>query len=139
MSVLHQKLFTFWPLLDPCFILVGDGRSPQSNRVAQIYEVVENVTDRCTRPRTWMQRIAPMVRFPGFLKVVICRCQNLLFCQNPRDLTRTFSGSTEGKDLPHDLCYFRVRLEMRWVVLRTSCSRRAACRQAVRRVPLAAF
>ena len=59
-----------------------------------------------------MQRIAPLVRFSGLLKVVICRCQNLLFRQNPRDLARTFPSSTEGKNLPHDLCRFRVGLEI---------------------------
>ena len=59
-----------------------------------------------------MQRIAPLVRFSGLLKVVICRCQNVLICQDPRDLTRTFPGSTEGEYLPHDLCRFRVGLEI---------------------------
>ena len=50
--------------------------------------------------------------FSGLLKIVIRRCQNILFCQNPRDLTRTFPGSTEGKNLPHNLCRFRIRFEM---------------------------
>ena len=50
--------------------------------------------------------------FSGLLKVVICRCQNIPFRQNPRDLARTFPSSTEGKNLPHDLCRFRVGLEM---------------------------
>ena len=56
-----------------------------------------------------------MVRFSGFLKVVICRCQDILFCQNPRDLAGAFSGSTEGKDLPDDLCGLCVRFQMRRV------------------------
>ena len=50
--------------------------------------------------------------FSGLLKVVICRCQNIPFRQNPRDLARTFPSSTEGKNLPHDLCRFRVGLEI---------------------------
>ena len=80
--------------------------------MAQIHDVFEDITDRCTRPCAWMHRITSLVRFASLLKVVICRCQNLLFCQNPRDLTRTFPGSTEGKNLLHDLCRFRIRLEM---------------------------
>ena len=80
--------------------------------MAQIHDVFENITDRRTRPRTRMQRIAPLVRFSGLLKVVICRCQNIPFRQNPRDLARTFPSSTEGKNLPHNLCRFWVRLEM---------------------------
>jgi len=80
--------------------------------MAQIHDIFEDITDRCTRPCAWMQRIAPLVRFSGLLKVVICRCQNIPFRQNPRDLARTFPSSTEGKNLPHDLCRFRVGLEM---------------------------
>ena len=111
MRVLHQKLFALWPLHDR-LVLVGDRGPPQADRVSQIYKVAENVADCCAGPRTWPERIAPMVRFPGFLEVVICRCQDILFCQNPRDLTGTFPGSTEGEYLPHDLCRFRVGLEM---------------------------
>lgn len=59
-----------------------------------------------------MHRITSLMRFSGFLKVVICRCQNVLICQDLRDLTRTFPGSTEGEYLPHDLCRFRVGLEI---------------------------
>ena len=80
--------------------------------MAQIHDVFENITDRRTRPRTRMQRIAPLVRFSDLLKVVICRCQNIPFRQNPRDLARTFPSSTEGKNLPHNLCRFWVGLEM---------------------------
>ena len=111
MRIFYQTLFAFRPV-DPRFILVGNSRPPQSNRMAQIHDVFENITDRRTRPRTRMQRIAPLVRFSGLLKVVICRCQNIPFRQNPRDLARTFPSSTEGKKLPHDLCRFRVGLEM---------------------------
>ena len=96
--LIFLTLFAFRPV-DPCFILVGNGRPPQSNRMAQIHDVFENITDRRTRPRTRMQRIAPLVRFSGLLKVVICGCQNLLFCQNPRNLTRTFPSSTGGVQL----------------------------------------
>ena len=109
--VFYQTLFAFRPV-DPRFVFIGDGRPPQSNRMAQIHDVFENITDRRTRPRTRMQRIAPLVRFSGLLKVVICRCQDLPFCQNPRDLARPFPSSTEGKNLPHNLCRFRVWLEM---------------------------
>ena len=80
--------------------------------MAQIHDIFEDITDRCTRPCAWMQRIAPLVRFSGLLKVVICRCQNIPFRQNPRDLARTFPSSTEGKNLPHNLCRFWVGLEM---------------------------
>lgn len=59
-----------------------------------------------------MQCIPSLVRFSSLLKVVICRCQDLPFCQNPRDLARPFPSSTEGKNLPHNLCRFRVWLEM---------------------------
>ena len=103
MSVLYQKLFTLRPLHDR-LIFVGDRGPPQADRVSQIHEVTENIADCCAGPRAWPERIAPMVRFPGFLEVVICRCQDILFRQNSRDLTGTFSGSTEGKDLPDDLC-----------------------------------
>jgi len=109
--IFYQTLFAFRPV-DPRFILVGDGRPPQSNRMAQIHDVFEDITDRCTRPCAWMQRIAPLVRFSGLLKVVICRCQNIPFRQNPRDLARTFPSSTEGKNLPHNLCRFWVGLKM---------------------------
>ena len=111
MRIFYQTLFAFRPV-DPRFVFVGDGRPPQSNRMAQIHDVFEDITDRCTRPCAWMQRIAPLVRFSGLLKVVICRCQNIPFRQNPRDLARTFPSSTEGKNLPHNLCRFRVGLEM---------------------------
>ena len=109
--VFYQTLFAFRPV-DPRFVLIGDGRPPQSNRMAQIHDVFENITDRRTRPCAWMQRIAPLVRFSGLLKVVICRCQNIPFRQNPRDLARTFPSSTEGKNLPHNLCRFWVGLKM---------------------------
>ena len=114
MSVLHQKLFALWPLHDR-LVLVGDRGPPQADRVSKIHEVAENIADCCARPRAWPERITPMVRFPGFLEVVICRCQDILFCQKPRDLTGTFSGSTEGKDLPDDLCGLCVRFQMRRV------------------------
>ena len=83
--VFYQTLFAFRPV-DPRFILVRNSRPPQSNRMAQIHDIFEDITDRCTRPCAWMQRIAPLMRFSGLLKVVIRRCQNTLFCQNPRDL-----------------------------------------------------
>ena len=109
--VFYQTLFAFRPV-DPRFILVRNSRPPQSNRMAQIHDIFEDITDRCTRPCAWMQRIAPLVRFSGLLKVVICRCQNIPFRQNPRDLARTFPSSTEGKNLPHNLCRFWVGLKM---------------------------
>ena len=112
--IFYQTLFAFRPV-DPRFVFVGDGCPPQPDRVSKIHEVAENVADCCAGPRTWPERIAPMVRFPGFLEVVICRCQDILFCQNPRDLARSFPGSTEGKDLPDDLCGLCVRFQMRRV------------------------
>ena len=45
----YQTLFAFRPV-DPRFVFVGDGRPPQSNRMAQIHDVFEDITDRCTRP-----------------------------------------------------------------------------------------
>ena len=47
--VFYQTLFTFWPV-DPRFVLVGDGRPPQSDCMTQIHDVFEDIADRCTRP-----------------------------------------------------------------------------------------
>ena len=109
--VFYQTLFALWPLHDR-LVLVGDGCPPQPDRVSKIHDVAENIADCCFRPRARAQHVTPLMRFSGFLKVVICRCQNVLICQDPRDLTRTFPGSTEGEYLPHDLCRFRVGLEI---------------------------
>ena len=111
MRIFYQTLFAFRPV-DPRFVFVGDGCPPQPDRVSKIHDVAENIADCCFRPRARAQHVTPLMRFSGFLKVVICRGQNVLICQDPRDLTRTFPGSTEGEYLPHDLCRFRVGLEI---------------------------
>ena len=89
--MLHQHLLTL-RLSDDLFILVGQRGGAQAGHMPQVDLAVQDTSDRAAAPRVWTGGIQPLVGFPGFPVVVICRCQNLIRRKDAGDLIGAFAG-----------------------------------------------
>lgn len=92
-GMLHQHLLTL-RLSDDLFILVGQRGGAQAGHMPQVDLAVQDTSDRAAAPRVWTGGIQPLVGFPGFPVVVICRCQNLIRRKDAGDLIGAFAGGS---------------------------------------------